>query len=34
MDTAQVLVAVGGALAIVGVLLFFFGPKRKNKPTA
>jgi len=31
MDTAQILVTVGGALAIVGVLFFFFGPKGKKQ---
>jgi len=32
MDPAQVVVTIGGLLAIVGVLFFFFGPKDKKKP--
>jgi len=31
MDPAQVVVTIGGLLAIVGVLFFFFGPKRGKK---
>jgi len=31
MDYAQVVVTVGGLLAIVGVLFFFFGPKGRKK---
>jgi len=32
MDSAQVVVTIGGLLAIVGVLFFFFGAKGKKKP--
>ena len=32
MDTAQILVTVAGAAAIIGVLFFFFGPKGKKRP--
>jgi hypothetical protein len=28
MDTAQLLVTLGGAALIVAVLVFFFGPKK------
>jgi len=28
MDTAQILVTLGGAVLIAAVLIFFFGPKR------
>jgi len=28
MDSAQVAVTIAGALAVAGVLLFFFGPRR------
>jgi hypothetical protein len=30
MDTAQVLVTVGGAALIAVVLVFFFGPKKRG----
>ena len=30
MDAAQIAVTVGGAVAIAGVLLFFFGPKGRK----
>jgi hypothetical protein len=31
MDTAQILVTLGGAALIAAVLVFFFGPKRKTR---
>jgi hypothetical protein len=30
MDTSQLLVSVTGAALIVGVLVFFFGPKKRR----
>jgi hypothetical protein len=30
MDTAQILVTIGGGVLIAAVLLFFFGPKRRQ----
>ena len=32
MDAAQVLVTVAGGVLIVGVLVFFFGPRRGRGP--
>jgi len=31
MDSAQVVVTIGGLVAIGGVLFFFFGPKRGKR---
>ncbi len=29
MDTAETIVTVGGALLVIGILWFFFGPRGK-----